>query len=366
MDIDINLEPDISPQGLKEIAVEAEKIGIRALWSSNFHQNWDGFLSVVPAAQATSKILLGPLAVSPWELHPLKMANSLFTLNELSGGRAIMAISGGGGVLGAMGWKIYKDAPMWPFTEEATKGRAPERRVAGVRDSIEFLKLARTSEMAYSFDGDVFQVSRPFQFDYAKSRGPAVYGCCSGPMMIRMGARLADGIQVSDFTVDMMPETMKNVHAGLAKRNDSEEVSASDFRVGNFWAWHIKRNRKESMREARRELVWRGAIAARYAQDIRPHLDSDEEVELVLQHWDDMFKAYWTRTGEIDGLPENIVSRMVHGMSSAGDFDDIDAEIERYKQFAASGVTELCIRLFDEPMEGLKMLGEHVLPALNK
>jgi hypothetical protein len=42
----------------------------------------------------------------------------------------------------------------------------------------------------------------------------------------------------------------------------------------------------------------------------------------------------------------------------------IDEEIERYQQFARSGLTELSIRLFDDPMDGLKMIGEHVLPKL--
>ena len=83
MDIDIILEADVSPQQMKELAVEAERLGVRALWSSNYHQNWDGFLALAPAAAATSKILLGPLAVSPWEMHPLKMANAVLTLNEL-------------------------------------------------------------------------------------------------------------------------------------------------------------------------------------------------------------------------------------------------------------------------------------------
>jgi 5,10-methylenetetrahydromethanopterin reductase len=86
---------------MAELAVEAEKLGIRALWSSNYHQHWDGFLSLAPAVAATSKILLGPLAVSPWELHPLKLANTLLTLNEMSQGRAMVAV--GGGVLGAIG-----------------------------------------------------------------------------------------------------------------------------------------------------------------------------------------------------------------------------------------------------------------------
>jgi alkanesulfonate monooxygenase SsuD/methylene tetrahydromethanopterin reductase-like flavin-dependent oxidoreductase (luciferase family) len=364
LDIDINLEPDLSPQALAELAVEAEKLGVRALWSSNFHQDWDAFLTLVPAAQATSRILLGPLAVSPWELHPLRMANSLLTLNEISGGRAILAVSGGGGVLGAMGWKIAPGAPVWPFKTKNKGDRAPERRVAGVRDCIRFLDVARRGKLAYAFDGEVFQVTRPFQMKYAQAPGPVVYGCCSGPMMIRMGASVADGIQVSDFTVDMMAGTMANVHAGLARRDPGAPLPPDGFRVGNFWAWHIKEDREASLYEARRELIWRGAIAGKYAHDIRPHLDSDAEVQMVIDHWDAMFKAYWTRTGQIEGMPASVVNRLVHGMSSAGGLDAIDAEIERYQRFAASGVTELCIRLFDQPMDGLRMLGERVLPAL--
>ena len=50
----------------------------------------------VDAARATSKIKMGPVAVSPYELHPLKMANLLFSLNELSDGRAMIMVGGGG------------------------------------------------------------------------------------------------------------------------------------------------------------------------------------------------------------------------------------------------------------------------------
>ena len=57
MDIEIILEPDLHPNEIAEIAVKAEEYGIRALWSSNYHQNWDAFISLVPAAQKTKKIL---------------------------------------------------------------------------------------------------------------------------------------------------------------------------------------------------------------------------------------------------------------------------------------------------------------------
>ena len=281
MDIDIILECDVSPQQVAELAIEAEKLGIRALWSSNYHQNYDCFMTLMPAAAATSKIILGPLAVSPWELHPLKMANSLLTLNEASNGRGMVGISGGGGVLGALGWKIHKDGPVWPIKDEVKGQRYPERRVRGVQECIEVLNLARSGKMTYAYNGEIFQITRPFQHNWAKAeKGPLIYGCCSGPMMIRMGARIADGIQVSDFTPDMMPEAIENVQKGFAKR----EWPSDNFRIGNFWAWHIKEDKAASLKEARRELIWRGAIAAKYDDDIRAHVDSDEEVQLVIDN----------------------------------------------------------------------------------
>ena len=361
MDIDIILAEDLSPAQIAELAVAAEKLGIRAIWSSNYHQNWDCFLSLAPAALATSKILLGPLAVSPWEMHPLKITNALLTLNEMSNGRAMIAISGGGGVFGACGWKLTKDQPTtWPFKDETTGSRNPPRRVTGVREALELLDVARTGKLNYSFDGEVFSVTRPFQMQYAQAeQGPLVYGCCSGPMMIRMGARVADSIQVSDFTPEMMPEAMEYVAEGFKQREKPKDT----FRIGNFWAWHMKEQKDVSMYEARRELIWRGGIVAKKTAEIEPFIEPDE-VQLVLDNWDNLFKAFWTRSGQIDGVPEHIVNNLIAGMASAGGPDEMDHEIDRLKAFAASGLTEIALRLFDDPMDGLQLLGERVLPQL--
>ena len=103
MDIDIILEPDLTPTQVAELGQKAERYGIRALWSSNYFAHWDCFLSLIPLAQSTSKLLMGPLAVSPFEMHPLKIANSLLSLNELCGGRALIAMGAGEGNIDCMG-----------------------------------------------------------------------------------------------------------------------------------------------------------------------------------------------------------------------------------------------------------------------
>jgi 5,10-methylenetetrahydromethanopterin reductase len=360
MDIDIILEPDVSPQQMAELAVEAERLGIRAIWSSNYHMHYDAFLALAPAATATSKIILGPLAVSPWEMHPLKMANAILTLNEMSNGRGMIGVSGGGGLLGAMGWKASKDGPGWPGVDPVMKTSQPDRRLRAVRECIEVLQQGRSGEFAMRYEGEVFEIRRPYGMAWAKSPGPIIYSCSSGPQMIRMGARIADGIQFSDFTPDMLPEAMENVNTGLGKRTEPAE----DFRIGNFWAWHIKKDREASMYEARRELIWRAPVVGLVEHELMPYLNGKDELEVIREHWENFRIAFRNRSGNIEGVPDDIINRLIAGMASAGDFSDIDREIERYKRFADGGLTELSIRLFDDPMDGLKMLAEHVLPAL--
>jgi alkanesulfonate monooxygenase SsuD/methylene tetrahydromethanopterin reductase-like flavin-dependent oxidoreductase (luciferase family) len=360
MDVDIILDPEMSPQAIAELAVEAERMGIRALWSSNYHQYWDCFISLVPAAMATSKILLGPLAISPWEMHPLKMANALLSLNEVANGRAMIAPGGGGGILGAIGWKASAQGEPWPGRHPVKKTRYPDRRVRGVRECLQVLHLASSGKLSMGYPGEIFDINRPFQMAWAKADAPLIYSCSSGPQMIRMGGQYADGIQVSDFTVDMMPEALDNLAVGFERRGDKP----TDFRLGNFWAWHVKTDRDVSLWEARRELIWRGAVIGKEEHILRKFCHDDDEVQLIMDNWENFRKAFWTRSGEIEGVPADLVSRLIAGLSSAGGLDALDQEIERYQNFAKAGLTELSLRVHDEPMEALKLIGEHIVPAV--
>jgi hypothetical protein len=195
---------------------------------------------------------------------------------------------------------------------------------------------------------------------WATAAGPLIYGCCSGPQMIRMGAHVADAIQVSDFTVDMMPGAMEHVRTGMARR----KTPIDSFRIGNFWAWHIKEDRTVSMWEARRELIWRGALISKEEDVLLKFCHGEDELNIIMDNWENFRKAFWTRSGQIDGVPEDLVNRLITGLASAGNLQDLEQEIERYRQFAESGLTELALRLHDEPMEALQIIGERVLPAL--
>ena len=345
MQIDLILEPDLTPAQVAEIAVAAEAAGVRTLWHSNYHQNPDAFVALVPAALATRRIRLGALALSPYEILPLKIGNALLTLNEISGGRAVVAIGGGGSVMGASG--IRQDPKAL-------------RMVRGVRETVEIVRAVVSGQFTPGYAGEVFKVTRPFRHAWKTAPTAQVFTCSTGPKMLEMAGRVADGTQMSDVTPEKIDTHMAALRRGLAQR----ATPAADFRIGNFWAWHIKEDVAKSFQEARRELVYRGELLPPHF-DMLPYVTEDER-RLVISKWQNFLKAYWTRSGVIEDVPADIVERLVAACSSAGGLEAIDAQIERFRRFERAGLTELALRLFDEPMAGLRILAQQVLPEFER
>ncbi len=341
MEIDIVVEPDVTPRELAELGAAAERLGVRAVWASNYFSHWDAFLSLTAVARVTERLLLGVLAVSPFEMHPLKIANAGLTLNELCNGRALIAIGAGEGVTGAIG------------------AEKPARLVLAVREAIEIVQGAAADGLGSGYAGELFAVRFPCRHGWAAAAGPAVYACAMGPQMMRMGARVADGMQLGDMPIERMEEVMENVRAGWRKRGGRPH----DFRLGNFFGWHIKGDRDAACREARRELAWRG----RHLDEefIRYFLD-EEQCSFVREHFEAFAQAWFDRSGEIRGVPDEIVQPLIHGMTATGDLDDLEAEIDRFRKFGEAGLTEMALRLHDEPMAALELIGTRVIPVLRE
>jgi alkanesulfonate monooxygenase SsuD/methylene tetrahydromethanopterin reductase-like flavin-dependent oxidoreductase (luciferase family) len=340
MDIDIILEPDLTPGQVAELGVKAEQYGVRAVWSSNYFAHWDCFLSLVPLAQSTSKLLLGPLAVSPFEMHPLKIANSLLSLNEMAQGRAVIAMGAGEGNIDAM--RIER----------------PEKIVRATREGIEIVRGASRGKLAQGYRGEDFGVMLPCAYGWLKApQPPLIYGTAYRGQMMRMEARVADGVFVGCTPPEVMAKAMLDVREGEAKR----EADMGPLRVNTFWAWHLKRERAEGYRESRRELAWR---AIKLQKELIMQCLTEEEADLVRANYDRFVAAWFDRSGNVQGVPEDIPNRLCEYFTSTGGLEDLDREIERFKMFGQAGLTEVALRLHDQPMEALDIIGQHVIPKL--
>ncbi len=336
MHVDIILNEFCSVAEAAELSVLAESYGARAVWSASYGSERDPFLVLARAAAVTKRVRLGPLAVSPMEMHPLIMCNALLTLNEMCSGRATITVGGGGGVLQSMGM---------------TRTRVAK----SIIDCLEILRAAISNDVV-NYPGEIYKVAGYQPRSWATDTPPEIYVGAERPRNIFTATRLADGIMRSDLSPDMMRETIAHIKEGLATHGRAGEP----FGISNFWAWHIKADKAEAEYEARRELILRGMLQPHHTDVYLSQEDSD----LVQEQKGAFWKALLTRSGKIEGIPESIVTTLIDKMSSTGDLNDLDREIERMMEFKAAGLTEIALRVHDDPAAAIKLIGEHVIPAV--
>jgi len=336
MDLDIILEADLTPAEIQELGLLAEQYGFRAIWAQNYARARDAFMSVVPLAQATKNIKVGVVIVSPYEMHPLKIANAVLTLNEYSGGRALVVVGAGG---------------EWPLVMNVGYGK----RISGTREALEIIKGSFGDE-ALNYKGNVYN-AQGFATSWHTDTPPLVYDGASGPQMLRMAAGVADGVMMSDMQPAMLGDRITILKDTLAEHGRSID----EFRINNFIAWHVKDDLETSLAEARRELIIRGWLEREW---LEPFISEDETEAILANKWP-LLKAFRERTGNIEGVPKHVVDALVEGLSLAGTPDDIGRHIERLRELEVAGFNEIALRVHDDPADSIRMIGERVLPELH-
>jgi hypothetical protein len=74
--------------------------------------------------------------------------------------------------------------------------------------------------------------------------------------------------------------------------------------------------------------------------------------------------AFLRGTDVIEGAPEDLVNKMIDNISFAGGLDKIDQAVETLQEFADIGLTEIALRVHDDPADAIRLIGERVMPAL--
>ncbi len=341
MRLDLVLEPE-SPQRFAELGLLAESLGFGAVWTANHIAARDPFMSFMALAQQSKAIRMGPIAISPYELHPVKIANSLLTLNEQARGRAVIVIGGGGGSVIGMGLKSGRREVM-------------PRMVRAVRECVELLHGAAT-EKPFNYNGELFQV-QGYNAGWVGDMTPKIYVGASKPQMLRMAGRVADGVMMSDVTLPRIADAMTVLNQSLSEHGRD----TANYPVSNLYAWHVKEDKQAALHEARAKLFVRGMLENWY---ISPFLEP-QECDLVEANFAAFASAYINNSDAITGVPDALVNKLVDNLTFTGGLDDIDRFIEELLQFKAAGLTEFAIRLYDQPESSIRLLADRVIPALN-
>jgi len=154
------------------IAQLAESLGFDGLWLNDAQCRWrDAYISLGAIAVSTSRIELGPGVTNPLTRHLTVTASAMYSLHELTGGRARMGIG--------IGAAAVEDI-----------GRKPTRLsdLAQAVDTIRSLWAGREVSLDGAHSRLCYAVSSP--------RSIPVYLSCSGPRVARLAGQIGDGVML--------------------------------------------------------------------------------------------------------------------------------------------------------------------------
>jgi len=158
-------------------ALAAEAAGASSLWVSSHLFLRDPFASAAAILQATQKVRVALLAVSPQMMHPVHIAMAAATLDEIAPGRVAMCIG-----TGAPG-------------DLADAGVEARRPLATLAETVAVLRALLSGEQA-RYEGEIFRLRGRRMVRGAKD--VPVFIAASRPKSLELAGRIADGVVLSN------------------------------------------------------------------------------------------------------------------------------------------------------------------------
>jgi len=336
MKVGVVLDGRRSASEIAELAKLAEARGLSHVWLSGGARTKDHFVRLALAAAATKRIRLGPVALSPFEMHPVHAGLAFLTLDEIAPGRACLVLGAGGDLA-------------------ATLGLPARGRVDAVEESIDIVRaLAAGGEIHHS--GKHFQVNGLFS-PWRSVRIDRLYLGANRPRMLRLAARKADGVMVTDMPLAYLGSLIGRVRGELAAAGRD----ASSFAISNWFVWNVQETREEAMRLARRGLGFR----LYYIRDVAPSIGlAEADAQELERRQPEMLRALFRGTESWQPAPD-IAERLIEHLTLTSDRQGLPRCVERLVEFGRLGCGEIALAPHGDPAAAIELIGAEVIPVVD-
>ena len=279
---------------LVDLAVDAEAAGFADVWMPDHYFLRDVYVAGSAVAARTTRIRLATGVAAVQLRHPALIASSASTVDELSGGRAIIGIGPGGFEFPAQ----LKLKPRSPLTQ--------------LRDAIEIIRGLLRGGSAHV--GEYFSATgAALGWD---ARDIPIYISARGPRMLELAGEVADGVIVHGTSARFLEYARHRLATGAARAGrpaDACEIALMfDVDVDDDEQRAIDRLRP-------RCTIMAGGT---YSDDLIPiyGLDPDEVARLRVAVTNSDRDAY-----------RYVTDSMVRAFSVGGSVATVEAELARLK-----------------------------------
>ncbi len=160
------------------LGVLAEKYGFDFCWITDHFNNRSVYVILSLLANYTDHIMLGPGVTNPYLINPIQTASTIMSLDNLSGGRAMLGIGAGDKItLKMLGLERSK-----PLTT--------------VKESVQIFRSIFDTGKVKKFEGEVFTIEKA-KVAFEKSGTIPIYIGAQGPKMLKMAGELGQGVLIN-------------------------------------------------------------------------------------------------------------------------------------------------------------------------
>ncbi len=325
---DIGVLPNKPVAEFIDLVITAEDLGFHGVWIADSQSIFrDAYVSLAVCALRTKRILLATGVTNPLTRHPAVIASSIATIDELSGGRAILGIGSGFSAVQTLGLKAASLKTM----EEATL-------------AMRALMARQTAH----YDGKEIKMTWP-------ARGVPIYFASSGPKSLQLAGKVADGVL---FQIGADPAlaryAMELVRRGARESGrDPKEVKLS-ARLGCAVS--------EDSKTAREEVRSYAAAAAETVYQSNPEGTLPADLVADMKKLKEEYNFYEHASA---GAKHQVAvtDRIIDAMVIAGTPDEV---VPRFQAIIDLGVDRVVLTLTSKDLPAtLRILAEKVLPRLH-
>jgi len=178
------------------------------------------------------------------------------------------------------------------------------------------------------------------------------------PRMLRLAARKADGVMVTDMPAGYVGPLIARVRAELAQAGRDPRP----FTLSNWFVWNVQETREEALRLARRQLGFR----LYYIRDVASSIGLGEpEARELARRQPEMLRAVFQGT-EPWSPPPHVADLLIEQLTLTSDLRGLDRCVERLVEFERLGLSEIALAPHGDPVSAIKLIGTAVIPTVDR
>lgn len=327
MEFHIGILPREPVDRCLEIGRTAEDLGLAGVWIADSHSIMrDAYAVLNQLALQTRRISLATGVTPTGTRHPAVIANSMATLDECSGGRAILGLGTGDSAVVNLGLR-------------------PER-LAAFEEKLQAIRgLMRGEEIEYR--------GATLRMPWSRRDVPIVMAC-SGPKALQLGGRIADGVL---FQVGADPAFVRYALDNIRQGAESAGRAPDDVALYMRLACAVHADRES----ARDEVRGYASIAAGTVFRTIPAGYFDDELRADVER----FKAgydYLEHGSNASRQAALLTDRMLDAIAVAGTPEEA---LPRFRALRAMGIDRfVCPFSMRDPLPWMTRLAEDVVPRI--